>query len=244
MHWRAGLKPLDGLLSRAGRLLVDSIYPLECVGCASAGKVICNRCAAELAVLKPPYCNICAAPGAIGLCQRCTDLRRSFDGIRAPYHHAGAVRRAIHAFKYEGIRAAAPQLGRMMADYWALDPVPVDIMAPVPMHARRFRERGYNQAGLLAREVAGRIGLKLEANLLERLNHVSPQAQTASGSERMLNVAGSVAISTEVDLAGMRVLLVDDVATTGSTLDACAAVLKDAGASEVWGLVLAVAGGQ
>jgi ComF family protein len=132
----------------------------------------------------------------------------------------------------------------MMADYWALDPVPVDIMAPVPMHARRFRERGYNQAELLAREVAGRIGLKLEANLLERVNHVSPQAKTASGSERMLNVAGSVAISTEVDLAGMRVLLVDDVATTGSTLDACAAVLKDAGASEVWGLVLAVAGGQ
>ena len=243
-RWPDRLKTLDVLLARAGRSLVNAIYPLECAGCGSAGKTICDRCAAELPVLKPPFCSICAVPGVGSPCWRCAETPRHFDGIRAPFRHAGVVRRAVHAFKYEGIRAAAPQLGGMMAEYLSRHPIAADLVTPVPMHRSRLRERGYNQAGLLAAEIARVNNLRCDADLLVRVRKVEPQARTPSGAQRAQNVASSVALSAGRDVSGASILLVDDVATTGSTIDVCAAALKQAGARSVWGLVLAVAGGE
>ena len=243
MRWPDRLKPLDVLLARAGRSLVNAIYPLECAGCGSAGKTICDRCAAELPVLKPPFCSICAVPGVGSLCRRCAETPRHFDGIRAPFRHAGVIRRAVHAFKYEGIRAAAPQLGGMMAEYLSRHPIAADLVTPVPMHPSRLRERGYNQAGLLAAEIARVNSLRYDADLLVRAA-VEPQVRMASGVQRAHNVASSVVLAAERDVAGANILLVDDVATTGSTIDVCAAALKQAGARSVWGLTLAVAGGE
>ena len=238
------LAPFQELAGLAGRTILDALYPLECVGCGVSGKVICDRCAEELPFLGPPHCRVCAAPGVIELCQACAQSARRFDGVRAPFRYEGSIRQAILAMKYGGIRAAAPQLGDMLAEYLEANPLPGDLIAPVPMHAGRRRERGFNQAELLARRVAGRCGLPYQSDLLERTRRVDPQAGMTSAATRVTNVADSVAVLRPSDVDGAQIILVDDVATTGSTLDACAAVLKESGAVSVWCLTLAVAGNR
>ena len=238
------IAPLRNLTALAGRSLLDALYPLECVGCGDSGKAICDRCAANLSALKPPYCRTCAVPGNFARCQTCAESVRQFDGIRAPYRYAGTMRQAILALKYGGIKASAPQLGDLLADYLDDNPLPGEVVTAVPMHARRLRERGYNQADLLARRVAARCNLQYDAELLFRTRQVEPQAGIGSAAQRAVNVADSIAVSTDHDVAGAGVILIDDVATTGSTLETCASALKRAGAASVWGLTLAVAGGD
>ena len=239
-----GLGPLQSLAEQAGRSILDALYPLECVGCGGAGKVICERCAADLPVLKPPCCRVCSTPGDFARCQTCAESVRQFDGIRAPFRYAGTIRQAILALKYGGIKAAAPQLGDLLANYLEESPLPGEIVAPVPMHTRRLRERGYNQAELLARRVARHCNLRYEEGLLFRTRQVQPQAGIGSAAQRAVNVADSIGVSADGMVAGAGIILVDDVATTGSTLETCAAALKQAGAATVWGLTLAVAGGN
>ena len=237
------IAPLHSLVGLAGRSLLETLYPLECVGCGSAGRVVCDRCAEDLPVLQPPYCRTCAAPGNFARCQTCAESIRQFDGVRAPYRYAGPIRQAILALKYGGIKAGASQLGDLLADYLDANPLPGEIIAPAPMHQRRLRERGYNQAELLARRVAAHSGLRYDAKLLRRARPVEPQAGIGSAAQRAVNVANSVALASGKDVQGVGVIVVDDVSTTGSTLESCAAVLKQAGAASVWGLTLAVAGG-
>ena len=234
------LGPLPGLIEQVGRGLLDAFYPLECAGCGGAGKVICDKCAAGLPVLTPPFCAVCSAPGEWSRCPACVGAGRHFDGIRAPFIYTGAIRQAVLAFKYGGIRAAAPRLGGLLADYLQANPLPGDVVTEVPMHPRRRRERGYNQAELLARQVARRCSLRHSKELLVRSRYVEPQARTSSSAERASNVAGSAAVAAGRAVAGGRIILVDDVATTGSTLEACARALKEAGAESVWGLTLAI----
>ena len=236
------LMPMRGLAEQAGRTLLDALYPLECAGCGGSGKIICDRCAQELPCLDPPYCRVCAAHTEAELCPACAQSGRRFDGVRAPYRYEGSIRQAILALKYGRIKAAAPQLGELLADYLEENPLPGDLMAPVPMHPSRRRERGYNQAELLARRVAGRCDILYQNDLLARARRVDPQAGMASASSRATNVADSVIVSPHNEVSGAAIILVDDVATTGSTLNACAAALKEAGAASVWCLTLAVAG--
>ena len=238
------LAPVRGLAEQAGRTLLDALYPLECAGCGGSGKVICDRCAEELPWLAPPYCRVCAASSESELCQACAQSGRRFDGIRAPFRYDGSIRQAILALKYGGIKAAAPQLGDMLADYLEANPLSGDLIAPVPMHSSRRRERGYNQAELLARRVAGSCDLPYQRDLLVRTRRVDPQAGMTSAGSRATNVADSVAVSRPSEVHDRQIILVDDVATTGSTLDICASALKEAGAASVWCLTLAVAGSR
>lgn len=238
------ITPLHNLVEQAGRGILDALYPLECVGCGSTGRVICERCAGNLPVLEPPFCGVCSVPGDFTRCQACAEAVRAFDGIRAPFRYGGTIRQAILALKYGGIKAAAPQLGDLLADFLKANPLAGEVVAPVPMHGRRLRERGYNQAELLARRVARHCNLRYEENLLFRTRQVQPQAGIGSAAERAVNVADSIGVSASGDVAGVGIILVDDVATTGSTLETCAAALKRAGAASVWGLTLAVAGGD
>ena len=238
------LAPLRDLAGLAGRTVLDALYPLECAGCGASGKIICERCAEALPRLTPPYCLMCAAESEVELCRVCAQSGRRFNGVRAPFRYEGVVRQAILALKYGGIKAAASQLGDMMAEYLVRNPMPGDLIAPVPMHGSRQRERGYNQAELLARRVAGRCDVRYAGDLLARTRRVDPQAGMVSAASRVSNVADSVAVSRPSGVHGAQIILVDDVATTGSTLDACAAALLDAGAASVWCLTLAAAGSR
>jgi ComF family protein len=228
------MKPLLLKLTRAG---LDLLFPMQCAGCRREGGILCAECTEGLARLSTPYCGLCASPNTFSPCRTCRESPLDVDAIRAPYLMEGAIKEAVHVFKYRGVRAAAPELGRLLAHYWAGHPMPVDIIVPVPLHPRRLRSRGYNQSALLGRELANLTGLALAGDLLARTKDATPQTGTASRGQRRSNVEGSFRCSQEV--AGQKVLLVDDVATSGSTLSACAAALKAAGAGSVWGLTLA-----
>jgi ComF family protein len=129
-------------------------------------------------------------------------------------------------------------LGRWLGDYLAANPLPGEVLVPVPLHHKRLRERGYNQSRLLALELSRLSGLPLVDDCLVRERYTTPQARTPNVDERRSNVADAFACR-DRRLEAKQVLLIDDVATSGATLDACARALKGAGASSVWGLVLA-----
>ncbi|MCX7680368.1 MAG: ComF family protein [Anaerolineae bacterium] len=149
----------------------------------------------------------------------------------------GVVREAIHHLKYRGCAELAEPLGRVMADYLKEHLMPADVVVPVPLHITRLRERGYNQAALLAHAMARYSSLAVEERALIRERATASQVGL-SAEERRLNVKGAFrCIGTGV--GGKRVLLIDDVCTTGATLEACAVALYEAGARSVQALTLA-----
>jgi len=126
----------------------------------------------------------------------------------------------------------------LLHEYLEENPVPADILVPVPLSPRRRRVRGYNQSALLARELARRLGLPVDDKTLARVRSTASQAETANAEARKLNVKGAFQCKGGA-LQGKEVLLLDDVATTGATLSACAQALRDAGAASVWALTFA-----
>ena len=228
---------VNAWLQNLSRSALDLVFPMECAGCGEEGKVLCPECVSGLPRLERPFCPLCADPGFNGPCPRCAAIGPAIDGVRAPFLLEEPLRKLVHRFKYQHMRAAAPALGELLAGFIAGWPDNQLVLAPVPLHPRRMRERGYNQAALLARELSNRTGLPVKEGLLRRVEHSRPQVESASSEERVRNVAG--AFEATADASGLRVLLLDDVITTGSTAFACAAALKDAGAEKVWGLALA-----
>ena len=148
------------------------------------------------------------------------------------------MRQAIYQLKYDYIRALAVPLGRLLYDFVVSNPIEGGVLVPVPIHQRRLKERGYNQSALLAGELSRLLNLPLVADSLVRVRHTRPQARTAGAEERFDNVAGAFKCFGN-GLERQKVVLVDDVSTSGATLDACAQAIKAAGAASVWGLVLA-----
>lgn len=159
------------------------------------------------------------------------------DGIRSPFRFEGAIRQAIHQLKYRNVRVLARPLAGLLSEYFALNPLPAEVLVPVPLHRKRLRERGYNQSRLLADELGKLVALPVADDWLVRQLDTGSQARTSSVDERRRNVAGAFAVDGRV--RGKQILLIDDVSTSGSTLDACAAALKASGAASVWGLVVA-----
>jgi ComF family protein len=226
-------------IKRLGGLTLDFCFPKACVGCGEEGALICGKCLRSMARLVPPICPKCGRPQASGvLCPACVGWNSSIDGIRAPFRFEGVTRQAVHQFKYRNLRILAQPLAGFMRDYLVQRPMPVDLLIPVPLHPRRLRERGYNQSGLLATELGTAMALPVAGDLLTRMRYAPPQARTRSVEDRRNNMAGAFKC-TGRDFKDQKVLLIDDVATSAATLEACAAAVKEAGAASVWGLVLA-----
>ena len=212
-----------GLLSRLTGSALDLLYPPACAVCGREGRFVCEDCEPELPKLLAPFCIRCASPGRDVYCRLCAATPPHFDGVTAPYVHRGPVRDLVHNLKYNNVRTSAPELGRLMA--------------AVPLHSRRERNRGYNQSVLLARAVGEATGIPLDDRLLTRTRDTAPQVTMKSPEERRRNIEDAFECSG--DVKGASVLLIDDVVTTGGTMSACAKPLKTAGANSVWGLSLA-----
>ena len=231
---------LPPITSRLKRVALDLLFPPWCIGCGREGNYICDSCQRLLPFIYPPICPRCGRPlSQENLCPGCTEEQVEIDGIRSPFLFNGVIRQAIHELKYRNLRALAPLLASFLNDFLLENPVPGDVLVPVPIHRKRQRERGYNQSSLLARELGRLHGLPLVEDCLIRRNYTPAQARTSSVTDRRENVADAFACVDE-RLQGKQVLLIDDVSTSGATLDACAGVLKSAGAEKVWGLVLAL----
>ena len=232
---------LGNYAAKIARSAIDLILPIHCLGCGLEGKFLCSSCTTTFPRLELPYCNVCSVPGTHGVCHACRQQSRfSIDclsGIRAPYLMEGLVRDAVHAFKYRNYKVAAPQLSELLAEYLGQHLLPGNALFPVPLHRKKLRERGYNQAVLLARELSKRIDLPVAERLLVRTRNSPSQAHSIDSAERRENTEGAFACRGRVD--GLACILIDDVCTTGSTLGACAVALMEAGAQSVWALTLA-----
>ena len=217
---------------------LDLLFPLRCLGCGREGSLICSSCCQSLPRIKQPFCQRCGTPLSEGnLCPTCISHPLTIDGIRSVFLFGGTIRLAIHQLKYRHIKAMAAPLGELLADYLRSYPLPGEVVVPVPLHPKRVRERGYNQASLLAIEMGKLTGLPADEGSLLRIRDTVTQARTASAAERRSNVRD--AFVCRQGLHGEKILLIDDVCTTGATLDACATALRAAGAGSIWGLTVA-----
>ncbi len=217
---------------------LELVFPPRCIGCRQIGVWLCDECLDQISYVAPPFCARCGDVVVTqDLCARCRITPLQIDYIRSAVYFEGILREAMHRFKYGQLTALARPLGDLMAAYWVQHPQPVDVIVPVPLHATRLRERGYNQAALLARELARQAKLVVDEQTLVRQRSTAPQIEL-DVRQRKENVHGAFRCSSDA-LAGKQVLLIDDVCTTGATLEACAVAVQKRGARNVWALTLA-----
>ena len=174
------------------------------------------------------------------VCQSCALNKplQAADGIMAAAKFENSpIRQAIHYLKYHNHQTVATTLATLLSDAYQRFKLTTDVVVPVPLHPQRYRERGYNQSELLGRALAQTLTLPINTQTLQRIRYTEAQVNL-SGEARRQNVLDAFSCSNQ-ELKGCRILLVDDVCTTGSTLDACALALKQSGATTVWGLTLA-----
>jgi ComF family protein len=220
---------------------IDLLFPRRCGLCGAFGSFLCGACSAGLPpALAGPRCPSCALlSGSDSMdCRRCKSLPLSpLDGLIPVFQFQDRARRLVHRLKYEYLSALAEPMGRLMARHPDIQEMPIDLLVPVPLHPSRQRARGFNQSALLAREIGRHIGVPVEPRVLTRTRATAPQARTNTAGGRMANVDGAFAC--RKPMTGRHVLLVDDVATTGATLRACASPLRAAGAVSVHAIVFA-----
>ncbi len=234
---RSFRRSLTALWHGAGSGLVDTVYPKRCAGCDARGGWVCPLCFDDLPLFAPPWCARCGIPERFSPC-RCADLPPAIGTCRAVGPYAGWLRAAIIALKYEDEPARAAHLGGLLAP--VLEPFGRDVViGAVPLHARRERERGYNQSLLVARKAARALALPV-LPLLRRTRATTRQVGLDAAGRRA-NVVGAFEADARVIARGgvAHVVLVDDVMTTGATLEVCAAALLASGVGRVDVVVLA-----
>ena len=209
------------IVSNLLRSSLDVLFPTRCIGCGKSGAYLCVACVAK-AKRPPPEPPREGGP---------------LVDVLTPFAYEGVVRTAVQHLKYRGLRTLAPEMARPMAWELAVAVPPPFTLVPVPLHPNRLRERGFNQAELLAREVARALDAPLATDLLKRAVDTSSQVDTETRADRQRNVRDAFASTTPLN--GETIVLVDDVTTTGATLSAAAQVLLSAGASRVYGLTYA-----
>jgi len=220
--------------------LLDVILPPACHICRSfipnAGKLhICQTCREQMPLLASPLCPLCGIPfigtGSDHPCGACLTRPPHFDAAGAHFLYEGPIRDMIHAFKYSQrthLRYPLALLGLEGISVMTSSHAP-HIIVPVPLHISRLRQRGFNQAVLLGKVLSQQLSLPLLPDTLVRTRQTEPQIRL-SAAERRLNVKGAFTVKRPVTVVGKRILLLDDVMTTGSTMDECAKELKKAGA--------------
>lgn len=217
---------------------LDLLYPPRCAGCGRPGARWCTECQATIHPLPIPLCSRCGGPVSEPEdCPRCARQPLSLVAVRSLAPFEGPLRNAIHRLKYYRDQPLAQTLGEALADYWQRLNWPAALVIGVPLSRERLAERGYNQADLLAEMLAGAARLPAVRDGLRRRRHTLSQVGL-SEPERWENVHDAFEARVE-RAAGRRILLVDDVFTTGATLEACAQALLLAGATEVYGLTIA-----
>jgi ComF family protein len=235
--------------------LIRLIYPPRCAVCREflpedreetfeRPCPFCRSCLSRFRTITSPLCTICGKPfvsdeGEDHTCGDCIGKRTFYEAARGPYLYEGPLMEAVHQLKYGGKAFLADYLGGLLADFaegWVKTSPPALTM-PVPLHPARLRQRGFNQSLLLARYVADRLKTPLDFLSLRRIRYTAPQTGLGM-KERRKNVRSAFEVINPAAVKGRRLLLVDDVTTTGSTLNECARAIKKGGGETVICLVL------
>jgi competence protein ComFC len=251
-------KRVGGWLGGATDALVSVFFPANCRLCervllAASTVPICPECMGSFAALGGAVCETCGLPIAawsLGnrhgteeaaegvVCPACERRAFGFDRARSYALYQGRLVRAMLLLKFERVEPLGRWFAARLLDVARREEFVFDVVVPVPLHRERHRERGYNQAELIAKPLARKLGLPCRAVLLVRTKP-RPDKQVLSLEERWDSVRGAFATRPGSKVDNLRVLLVDDVMTTGATLDACAKALRGAGAKSVIGLTVA-----
>lgn len=247
-------KRVGAWLSEASDALVSVFFPAGCRLCErvlmhASTLPICQECLGSFAALGGAVCETCGQPSAawsLGgaragdslVCPECQTREYAFDRARSYALYKAGLVRAIVLLKFERVEPLGHWFAARLAEVTRREALTADIVVPVPLHRQRERERGYNQAELIARPLARKLGLPYCAVLLVRTKP-RPDKHILSLEERWDSVRGAFATRPGGKVDNLRVLLVDDVMTTGATLDACARALRGAGAKSVIGLTVA-----
>lgn len=223
--------------------------PPACQGCHAPldrHHALCARCWSDIAFIRPPLCDVTGIPLPFATGDRIVSARAlahppAYDRARAVAQHAGTIRQLVHKFKYADKHDVRPLFGRWLADAGKDLLADAEVLVPVPMSRWRLILRHYNQAAILANEVSRACGLPVSCLALRRVK-ATPRQVGLTRAQRLDNVAGAfkVVSSRRRELAGRKVVLIDDVITTGATVEACARALKRAGAVRVDVLALAL----
>jgi ComF family protein len=229
--------------------LFQFFLPPQCPCCEKFLKVdregFCSNCLSEIRWIVPPFCSVCGIPFVSKEieshpCSACVTHRKYFTMARALGTFEGSLQEAIHRWKYEGKTHLTPFFAEWMAEglnrYW--EPDSFDLLIPVPLHPQRLRQRGFNQALLLVKELSRQTGLPYQKRILQKKKSTIPQVNL-SGAERERGVKGTFHVIGKEELLGKTVLLIDDVYTTGATVNECSKVLLKGGVERVDVLTLA-----
>jgi ComF family protein len=233
-------------LRRIGRAVVDGVLPPRCLACGEiVGEpdALCGRCWSGITFFAPPWCAACGLPlphpmGEDALCGVCTQQRQSWDRARAILRYDKNSRRLVLGLKHGDRTHLAAAFGRWMQRAGSEVLADADLLVPVPLHWTRLFQRRYNQAALLAQAIRSSGGPPVAADWLVRRRRTPAQGHLGPAA-RERNVRGAFAIRPGRSFSGKRVVIIDDVLTTGATVEECARVLKRAGAASVSVLTLA-----
>jgi ComF family protein len=226
--------------------LLNILFPIECAGCGKEDTWLCPDCLSKLPFAKNSACFFCGKENDSGAtCPVCA-ANHNLDGVFVSAEYSDRiVGQLIKKLKYSFARELGDTLGEIICRSWTKIAEeeklrglvwPDFIVMPIPLHKKRFNWRGFNQSAVIAKHFADRFGLTYE-DLLIRTKYKTPQAKL-DGAQRKNNIIGCFTVDSK-KISGKNILLIDDVATTGSTLDEAAKTLKSAGASKVWGVVAA-----
>jgi ComF family protein len=246
-HLRSALGAFRGAWMQTARLALDIALPTLCVACREPvhGEGVCASCWAKLSFIAPPFCPRLGIPfvydpGPGMLSMEAIADPPAYARARAAVRYDDVARTLVHALKYQDRTDLAPAMGRWMARAGRELLQEADVLVPVPLHWKRGWSRRYNQSGALARIIERQSGVTVSSQALRRIRPTQQQIGL-SRSQRASNVQGAFKVATErqSEIAGRRVVLIDDVLTSGATLDACARALLRAKAASVDALVFA-----
>jgi len=231
---------------KISQAVLNFALPPKCLSCRNVVDVhghICPDCWDTITIIELHKCHICGLPfefdqGKNAICQYCRKDKPKFNKAHAFCTYDGAARRMAVSLKFADAMHLAPHMAKMMLIMGSKLVSKADIIAPVPLHYRRQVMRKYNQASLLAANIAKLTGKPYAPFLLKRTRHTAQQTKLHK-KDRKSNVEGAFKVSDKTDIFGKTILLVDDVMTTGATLSVCAKALKERGAKKVYCLVFA-----
>lgn len=248
--------PLKPLLNKVLSWSLDLIFPRHCLGCNLEGSYLCQSCLKLLLPLKSLSCFICGRRSPTGhICQGCARQHRSYlEGIlvAAEWNNL-LLRQIIYEYKYRFIKELAEPLSKLIIEFlntaqpacWPRQPDHNQLLIiPVPLHGRRLAWRGFNQAELLAQKISSRFNIALAKDFLIRSRHTIPQREIADKKIRLENIKEAFYLSPKIKdenypLKNKIVILIDDISTTGATLQECAREIQKLKPKEIWGLVIA-----
>jgi len=220
--------------------LLNLLFPLKCLGCRVEGAWLCRNCFSQIKQTEQQYCPVCkrTARDFGAVCRFCKN-KTSLDGVFvAADDKSGRLKKLIHQFKYNFITEVENDLTRILLSSFLKEYLTSEdlVLVPIPLHKKRMRYRGFNQAEILASSVSFSTNIPCESGMITRQKHTTPQMKLKR-AERLDNLRNAFEVIQKIP-PDKEILLVDDVITTGSTLEECARILKAHGAKRVWGLVL------